>query len=132
MKKWDYTLLILGASLLLLSGCDSDEVFNQEDFIWKPKLTVTTDSEELTLSLSTSYTGWCGTGITDPEKMVLYYSENRNKGYQKVSDIEPNTGVYQKTLQELENNKAYYFYVMSTKKHYPVIYSDTLQVIPIR
>lgn len=124
MKK---TLLFFLAIPLLIS-CEKEN--NTDDsYFWTPDIRVEKGDGQVNLYLTDPrpYTEYISAPPSNPEFFEIYYSDNRSSFnlFKKAGSSESNI-----TITDLQNNKPYYFYVLTGKSGLQSEISDTLMAIP--
>jgi Tol biopolymer transport system component len=67
--------------------------------------------------------------LVDPDYFDIYESEGQLNKFKEVVELINNNN-YEYTLNDLNNNSTYYFYVIGKKEGYKPLYSDTIMIIP--
>jgi Tol biopolymer transport system component len=67
--------------------------------------------------------------LVDPDYFDIYESEGPINKFKEVVEL-INDNNYEYTLNDLNNNSIYYFYVIGKKEGYKPLYSDTIMIIP--
>jgi len=128
MRKY----VLLGFFITLFS-CEQDDAINTEGtVIWQPKLSsIITDSgvQLKWFNYSVLNAILRPYEIVEPDKFEIYMSNKSSNGFTKLIELE-NDREYTYSLRNLDNGKAYYFYVTSMKKGYAPLPSDKIMVIP--
>ncbi|GEM_PF-3776255 len=131
MKTLRYFLFVF--FMFTLFSCDNNDTEVDDGLsLWKPILTVSNDANEITVAFSTSYGGFCGTGIASPDYLELFYSDNPASDFKSLARTNPGEGVYWHTIPNLVNGKDYYFCVIAFSKKYPSVSSDIIKATPDR
>jgi Tol biopolymer transport system component len=128
MKK----ILILSFILLIL-GCQKDEtLIDNGTVIWRPVPIATISNSQIQLN-------WLNYSIfnkvllpytyVSPDNFEIYISKGRPNGFTKLVEVK-NDESYSYQIKNLENGQSYYFYVVSKKKRYLSLVSDTIMAIP--
>lgn len=127
MKKY----FILGL-LITLIGCEKENINTEGTVIWKPDPSaIIGDSEVLIKWVDESIYEYILRPyvIVNPDKFEIFVSEENQTDFHKLVELE-NENEYSYSIENLENGKAYYFYVTSIKNGYDRLTSDTIVVIP--
>lgn len=128
MKK----ILILSLVLLIL-GCDKDEtLIDNGTVIWRPVPVATIDHSKIQLNwLNYSIFNFVLLPYTyvSPDYFEIYISKGIPDGFRKLVEVK-NDESYSYQIENLENGQSYYFYVVSKKKRYSSLVSDTIMAIP--
>lgn len=124
--------LIIGLILLII-GCEKDETLIDNGIvIWRPMPVATIDHSQIQLNwLNYSIFYYVGLPFTyvSPDYFEIYISKGKPNGFKKLVEVK-NDGSYSYKIENLENGQFYYFYVISKKKHYSSLVSDTIMAIP--
>ncbi|MGC1390478.1 MAG: hypothetical protein WA816_05530 [Bacteroidales bacterium] len=67
--------------------------------------------------------------LVDPDYFDIYESEGQINKFKEIIELK-NNSKYIYTLDGLNNDTPYYFYVVGKKEGYKSLYSDTIMVIP--
>lgn len=126
MKAASFLLLIF-----LTFSCQNDDQ-NQEvygDFIWGALLS--SEKSENTVNLKiidpTPFTDYAPPGPATPEYFNVYISDDMET-FQLIQKVK--VGTTDLEVENLTNDRPYYFYVSSHRDGYETIVSDTLMTIP--
>ena len=128
MKK-----LITLCLILLVLSCDKDDsLIDDGTVIWRPDPVATIDNSQVQLK-------WFNYSIiklilqpytfVEPDNFEIYISKGTPDNFSKLEQIK-NNGNYEYQIEDLENGQPYYFYVVSNKKRYSSLISDTIMAIP--
>lgn len=128
MKKF-----IIISLALLIWGCEKNEtLLDDGTVIWKPNPVATIDNNQIQLN-------WLNYSIynnvllpytfVEPDNFEIYVSKGSTEGFTKVIELK-NGGDYSYQIKNLTNGQPYYFYVVSKKKRYLPLLSDTIMAIP--
>lgn len=118
--------------LILVSfSCKKDVKIPANSRLRAPSLSSLIDDKKVTLKyfsqfipdVFSSYT------LVDPDYFDIYESEGQLNKFKGVVELINNNN-YEYTLNDLNNNSTYYFYVVGKKEGYKSLYSDTIMVIP--
>lgn len=117
----------------LILGCESDEnIENKKTVIWRPdplaiisenKVEIKWLNKTIYYKINRPYE------IVHPSKFDIYISSENSSNFTKLIEL-TNDGEYSYTVSNLKNNTAYYFYVVSKKKGYKSLISDTIVAMP--
>lgn len=125
-------IIILGLFLLIL-GCEKDESFiNDGTVIWRPNPVALIGDHQIQLN-------WFNLTIlnkillpytyVEPDHFEMYISTKTADHFTKLVELK-NDGNYSYRIENLANDQSYYFYVVSKKKRYIPLISDTIMAIP--
>ncbi|HAQ20868.1 MAG TPA: hypothetical protein DCR40_16795 [Prolixibacteraceae bacterium] len=128
MKK----IIIIGLFLLIL-GCKKDEtLINDGTVIWRPDPVALIGNDQIQLN-------WLNYSIfnmillpytyVDPDNFEIYVSTGTTDNFTKLIELK-NDGKYSYKIENLANGQSYYFYVVSKKKRYASLISDTIMAVP--
>jgi Tol biopolymer transport system component len=128
MKKY----LALSLIILILS-CEKEEILIDDGtVIWKPDPVAIIDNNQIHLK-------WLNYSIfnnilppytfIDPDNFEIYISKETPNNFTKLVDVK-NNGNYSYQIENLINGQSHYFYVVSKKKRYSSLVSDTIMAIP--
>jgi len=67
--------------------------------------------------------------VFNPDKFEIFISEGNSSDFRKVVELK-NDELYAYTVDNLQNKRPCFFYVVSSKKGYEPLYSDTIMAIP--
>jgi Tol biopolymer transport system component len=129
---WKKVVLIFFCSLLFIS-CEKDEtLINDGTVIWRPNPIAIIGNKQIQLN-------WLNYSIynlvlrpftyADPDNFEIYISIATPDSFSKLIELK-NTNDYSYKIENLTNGQPYYFYVVSKKKRYASLISDTIMVIP--
>jgi Tol biopolymer transport system component len=118
--------LILGSF-----SCKKDVKIPADSRLRAPSLSSLIDDKKVTLKyfsqfipdVFSSYT------LVDPDYFDIYESEGQLNKFNEVIELK-NDNIYEYSLNDLNNNSTYYFYIVGKKEGYKSLYSDTIMVIP--
>ena len=65
----------------------------------------------------------------DADIIEIYFSENEMSNFRKVIELK-NGGDYSYVVDRLQNSKSYFFYLVSKKKGFVSLISDTIMAVP--
>jgi len=68
-------------------------------------------------------------GVVDADIIEIYISENERSNFRQVVELK-NGGDYSYTVDGLQNSNSYFFYLVSKKKGFVSLNSDTIMAIP--
>ncbi len=124
--------IIIFLVTFIISCDENNEKDSREQRIWKPEPIALINDEAVQLN-------WFNSSLLheilrpfdyiEPDKFEIYISKNNDLEFSKLYEIE-NKGKYSQTINNLQNDNIYYFYVVSLKKGYDNLISDTIMVIP--
>lgn len=125
-------IIILSLFLLIL-GCEKDESFiNDGTVIWRPNPVALIGDHQIQLN-------WFNSSIlnkiirpytyVEPDHFEIYISTERADHFTPLVEL-TNDGNYSYKIEKLANDQSYYFYVVSKKKRYISLISDTIMAIP--
>ena len=128
MKKF-----IIISLILLVLGCQKEEtLIDDGTVIWKPVPVATIDKNQIQLN-------WLNYSIfnaillpytfVNPDNFEIYISKGTPDDFTKLIEVN-NDESYSYQIANLENGQSYYFYVISKKKRYSSLVSDTIMAIP--
>ncbi len=127
MKKF-----IILSLILLILGCKKDEILIDGTVIWRPKPVAIIDNNQVQLN-------WLNYSIfnlvllpytfVDPDNFEIYISKGAPDNFTKLIEFK-NDGDYSYQIENLTNGQSYYFYIVSKKKRYTLLLSDTIMAIP--
>lgn len=128
MKKF-----IIISLILLVLGCQKEEtLIDDGTVIWRPIPVATIDKNQIQLN-------WLNYSIfndillpytfVNPDNFEIYISKGTPDDFTKLIEVN-NDESYSYQIANLENGQSYYFYVISKKKRYSSLVSDTIMVIP--
>ena len=128
MKKF-----IIISLVLLILGCDKNETLvDNGTVIWRPNPVATIDNNQIQLN-------WLNYSIynmvllpytfVDPDNFEIYISKGTPVNFTKLIELKSD-GNYAYKIENLTNGISYYFYVVSKKKRYSSLVSDTIMAIP--
>jgi Tol biopolymer transport system component len=128
MKK----IIIIGL-ILLFSGCTKeDDTIDDKTVLWRPVPVATIDNNQIKLT-------WLNYSIFNlvllpytyvtPDNFDIYISEGTPDNFRKLTEVE-NDESYSFKIKNLKNGQACYIYVVSKKKRYSSLVSDTIMAIP--
>ena len=126
MRKTIIFILILGSF-----SCKKDVKIPADSRLRAPSLSSLIDDKKVTLKyfsqfipdVFSSYT------LVDPDYFDIYESEGQLNKFNEVIELK-NDNIYEYSLNDLNNNSTYYFYIVGKKEGYKSLYSDTIMVIP--
>lgn len=128
MKK----LITLCLILLVLSCEKDDSLIDDGTVIWLPCPVATIDNSQIQLK-------WLNNSIyefvlrpytfVEPDNFEIYMSKGTADNFSLLEQIK-NDGSYEYQIENLENGQPYYFYVISKKRRYTSLASDTIMAIP--
>ncbi len=128
MKK----LIILSFVLLIMSCKKDDSLIDDGTVIWKPRPVAIIDNNSVQLK-------WLNCSIfnevllpytfVDPDNFEIYISKGTPDNFTKLVELK-NDRSYSYQIKGLSNGESYYFYVVSKKKRYSPLVSDTIMAIP--
>lgn len=131
-KPMKIKILVILISFFVV-GCEKDttNVDDQEisTFIWGPDIHAIKSSNMVTLSINDPrpYSLYVAPGPANPEYFNLYMSD-RLEDFELYSKLTVTTT--SATIENLVNDKPYYFYVSSHREGFDTVISDTLMTIP--
>jgi len=128
MKKF-----IIISLILLVLGCQKEEtLIDDGTVIWRPIPVATIDKNQIQLN-------WLNYSIynmvllpytyVNPDNFEIYISKGTPDDFTKLIEVN-NDESYSYQIANLENGQSYYFYVISKKKRYSSLVSDTIMAIP--
>ncbi len=128
MKKF-----IIISLILLVLGCQKEEtLIDDGTVIWRPVPVATIDKNQIQLN-------WLNYSIfndillpytfVNPDNFEIYIAKGTPDGFTKLIEVN-NDESYSYQIANLENGQSYYFYVISKKKRYSSLVSDTIMAIP--
>lgn len=127
MKKFIYLILIL-----LVIGCEKESLIDDGTIIWRPRPVAVIDDSQIQLK-------WLNYSIfqfvlrpytfVDPDNFDIYISKGTPDNFTKLAEVK-NDGSYSYQVKNLNNGQPYYFYIVSRKKRYNPLVSDTIMAIP--
>jgi Tol biopolymer transport system component len=131
--------ILLFFSLIVIVSCDKNDDANSdgsktdEAFLWVPRLIGFINDKQVELNWY-NYIGFYKMMIipynyVDPDKFEIYQSSETVHDFKKMIEIDFN-GENEYIVKNLKNNKPYYYYILSKKKGYHSLSSDTIMVIP--
>jgi len=126
VRKTIIFILILGSF-----SCKKDVKIPADSRLRAPSLSSLIDDKKVTLKyfsqfipdVFSSYT------LVDPDYFDIYESEGQLNKFNEVIELK-NDNIYEYSLNDLNNNSTYYFYIVGKKEGYKSLYSDTIMVIP--
>ena len=112
-------------------SCKKDVKIPADSRLRAPSLSSLIDDKKVTLKyfsqfipdVFSSYT------LVDPDYFDIYESEGQLNKFNEVIELK-NDNIYEYSLNDLNNNSTYYFYIVGKKEGYKSLYSDTIMVIP--
>jgi Tol biopolymer transport system component len=118
---------------LIIFSCEKDEtLINDGTVIWRPNPIAIIGNNQVQLN-------WLNYSIyemvlrpftyVDPDNFEIYISIATPDSFTKLIELK-NTKDYSYKIENLTNGQPYYFYVVSKKKRYSSLISDTIMVIP--
>ena len=124
--------IILSLFLLIL-GCEKNEtLINDGTVIWRPNPVALIGNSQIQLN-------WLNSSISemvllpytyaDPDNFEIYISTKAINNFTKLAELK-NDGKYSYKIENLSNGQPYYFYVVSKKKRYNSLISDTIMAVP--
>jgi dipeptidyl aminopeptidase/acylaminoacyl peptidase len=124
----------------ILFGCKQVEMVNNEEgMVDAEKFVMWTASPKATIDDGMVLLNWSNSSIYDkillpyewvhPDKFEIYFSKNNMSAFQKLIELNNDTGCSY-TVNELQNGEPYFFYVVSKKKGYKSLTSDTIMAVP--
>ena len=127
MKKFYIVYLII-----LVIGCKQEDI-DSDKFVMRaanPKATIDDGSVQLHLDnyAATEYVLLPYERVK-PDKFDIYISKNDLSNFHKLIELEYDE-ICSYTIDELQNGSPCFFYVVSKKKGYKSITSDTIMVVP--
>ncbi len=124
--------IILSLFLLIL-GCEKDEtLINDGTVIWRTNPVALIGNSQIQLNwLNYSFSDLVLLPYTcvDPDNFEIYISTKAADNFTKLVELK-NDGRYSYNVENLSNGQAYYFYVVSKKKRYNSLISDTIMAVP--
>lgn len=125
--------IIIISLFLLILGCRKDEtLLNDDTVIWRPNPVALIGNNQVQLN-------WLNYSIfnlillpytyVDPDIFEIYFSTGTTANFTKLIEFR-NDGNYSYKIENLVNGQSYYFYVVSKKKRYTSLISDTIMAIP--
>jgi Tol biopolymer transport system component len=125
-----YVIIII---TIVLLGCEQeDELNKRSSVIWQPDPRAFISDSKIQLK-------WFNAiihnlilfpyEIVNPDKFEIYIAEGNLNVFRKLVELH-NDGKYTYTIDNLENGKTYFFYVVSKKFGYYPLTSDTIMAIP--
>ena len=125
-------IIILSLFLLIL-GCKEDQTLSEDGtVIWRPNPVALIGNNQIQLN-------WLNSSISemvllpytyvDPDNFEIYISTKTANNFTKLAELK-NDGKYSYNVENLSNGQPYYFYVVSKKKRYNSLISDTIMAVP--
>jgi len=129
MKK--YRLLIL---IFVLLSCQKEAKISTDGTKLRgPCLSSLIDDQKVTLKYYSQYQNTTDIllpyKLVDPDYFDIYESQGQLNEFKKVIELK-NDNNYRYTFNDLNNDSAYYFFVIAKREGYVPICSDTIMVIP--
>jgi Tol biopolymer transport system component len=131
-KKPMRYLSALSLILLVLSCEKNENLIDGSTVIWGPNPVAVIDNNQILLN-------WLNISIfndvllpytyVEPDIFEIYISKGTADNFTRLIEIY-NDGDYSYQIENLTNGQSYYFYVVSKKKNYSAVYSDTIMAIP--
>ena len=128
MKK----IIIISLIFFVLSCEKDNSLIDDGTVIWKPNPVATITDSQIQLN-------WLNYSIynmvllpytyVNPDNFEIYISEGTPNNFTKLIEVE-NDESYSYQVANLENSQSYYFYVVSKKRRYSSLVSDTIMAIP--
>ncbi|MGD0756567.1 MAG: hypothetical protein ABR927_16065 [Bacteroidales bacterium] len=124
--------------LILISfSCKKDAKIPTDSRLRAPSLSSLIDNQKVTLKYFSQFTAdrqfhtdiLLPYKLVDPDYFDIYESEGQLNKFKEVVELINNNN-YEYTLNDLNNNSTYYFYVIGKKEGYKPLYSDTIMIIP--
>ncbi|GHT04222.1 hypothetical protein FACS189423_06570 [Bacteroidia bacterium] len=103
----------------------------RESFIWAPHPTTVIGNATVSLFWQNNVVYekiYLPYDIVDPDEFDIYISEN-NTDFRKLLTLKNDIN-HTYTVENLQNGIAYFFYIVSKKKDYESLFSDTIMVVP--
>lgn len=128
MKKFIIIVLIL-----LFLGCEKEETFiDNSTVIWRPVPVAMIENSQIRLN-------WLNYSIfndillpytfVNPDNFGIFISKGTPDNFTKLIDLE-NDESYSYPIENLEDGQSYYLFVVSKKRGYSSLISDTIMAIP--
>ena len=126
MKKY----LILCVFTILL-GCKQDNMIDTEKYhIWCANPIATIDDGMVHLNWAVMFDDVLRPyEFVNPDQFDIYISQNDMSNFHRLIELN-NDESYSYTVNNLQNGSSYLFYMVSKKKGFEPLYSDTIMVIP--
>ncbi len=125
-------ILIISLIFFVLSCEKDNSLIDDETVIWKPTPVATIANNQIQLN-------WLNYSIFNdillpytfvtPDNFEIYISKRTPDNFTKLIEVD-NDESYSYQVENLENGQSYYFYVVSKKKRYSSLVSDTIMAIP--
>lgn len=120
---------LLVSLLTLLVSCDDDDgPVSESTYLWTPAISAEKGDGEATIHLGdpTALALYAYPGPATPSHFTIMMSDDLEdfSPYKTVNEI----GSVR--IDNLVNDKPYYFYVTAHRKHFPSVETDTLMMIP--
>jgi Tol biopolymer transport system component len=118
--------------LILVSfSCKKEEKIPANSRLRGPFLSSLIDNQKVNLKYFSQFLPdiFSSYKLVDPDYFDIYESVGQINKFKKVVELINNNN-YEYTLNGLNNNSTYYFYVVGKKEGYKSLYSDTIMVIP--
>lgn len=118
--------------LILVSfSCKKDIKIPADSRLRGPSLSSLIDNQKVTLKYFSQFMPdiFSSYKLVDPDYFDIYESEGPINKFKEVVEL-INDNNYEYTLNDLNNNSIYYFYVIGKKEGYKPLYSDTIMIIP--
>lgn len=128
MKK-----IIIFSLFLLILGCEKDDsLIDDGTVIWRPNPVALIGDNQIQLN-------WFNSSIfnmvllpytyVEPDHFEIYISTETADNFTQLVELK-NDGNYSYKIENLANDQSYFFYVVSKKKRYNSLISDTIMAIP--
>ncbi len=117
--------------ILVSFSCKKDIKIPADSRLRGPSLSSLIDNQKVTLKYFSQFMPdiFSSYKLVDPDYFDIYESEGPINKFKEVVEL-INDNNYEYTLNDLNNNSIYYFYVIGKKEGYKPLYSDTIMIIP--